>query len=101
MIFPPGMPPTITVWITTGAVSPVRPGSGGGRVAKAAGAAAPNGQDGAGQRGQDGGETGDEAGEMDAVPRDSRCGSGPIMQSYSPAASGVPGTPIGSDSMSR
>ena len=42
MIFPPGMPPTITVWITTGAVSPVRPGSGGGRVAKAAGAAAPN-----------------------------------------------------------
>jgi hypothetical protein len=42
MIFPPGMPPTITVWITTGAVSPVRPGSGGGSVAKAAGAAAPN-----------------------------------------------------------
>src|SRR6266700_20386 len=42
MIFPPGMPPTITVWITTGAVSPVRHGSGGGRVAKAAGAAAPN-----------------------------------------------------------
>jgi hypothetical protein len=40
MIFTPGMPPTITVWVTTGAVSPVRPGSGGGRVAKAAGAAA-------------------------------------------------------------
>jgi hypothetical protein len=37
--------------------------------------------DGAGQRGQDGGETGGEAGVMDAVPRDSRCGSGPIMQS--------------------
>ncbi len=36
--------------------------------------------DGAGQRGQDGGETGGEAGVMDAVPRDSRCGSGPIMQ---------------------
>jgi hypothetical protein len=57
-------------------------------------------QGGAGQRSQDGGETGDEAGVMDTVPRDSRCGSGPIMQSYSPAASGVSGTPIGSDSMS-
>jgi hypothetical protein len=57
--------------------------------------------DGAGQRGQDGGETGGEAGVMDAVPRDSRCGSGPIMLSYSPAACGVPGTPIGSDSMGR
>jgi hypothetical protein len=30
-------------------------------------------RDGAGQRGQDGGETGDEAGVMDTVPRDSRC----------------------------
>ena len=53
-------------------------------------------QDGAGQRSQDGGETGDEAGVMDTVPRDSRCSSGPIMQSYSPAASGVSDTPIGS-----
>jgi hypothetical protein len=50
---------------------------------------------------QDGAETGDEAGVMDAVPRDGRCSSGPIMQSYSPAASGVPDTPIGSNSMSR
>jgi hypothetical protein len=58
-------------------------------------------QDGAGQRSQDGGETGDEAGVMDAVPRDSRCSSGPIMQAYSPAASGVSDTPIGSNFMSR
>jgi hypothetical protein len=41
------------------------------------------------------GETGDEAGVMDTVPRDSRCSSGPIMQSYSPTASGVSDTPIG------
>lgn len=40
-------------------------------------------------------------GVMDAVPWDSRCSSGPIMQSYSPAASGVLDTPIGSNSMSR
>jgi hypothetical protein len=58
-------------------------------------------KDGAGQHSHDGSETGDEAGVMDTVPRDSRCSSGPIMQSYSPAASGVPGTPIGSNSMSR
>src|SRR5687767_15126092 len=32
---------------------------------------------------------------MDTVPRDSRCSSGPIMQSYSPTASGVSDTPIG------
>jgi hypothetical protein len=57
--------------------------------------------DGAGQRSHDGGETGDEAGVMDTVPRDSRCSSGPVMQSYSPAASGVSDTPIGSNSMSR
>ena len=58
-------------------------------------------QDGAGQRSQDGGETGDEARVMGTVPRDSRCSSGPIMQSYSPTASGVSDTPIGSNSMSR
>jgi hypothetical protein len=101
MIFPPGMPPTITVWITTGAVSPVRAwfrwrlsGESGGRGCGGR-------QDCAGQRSHDGGETGDEAGVMDTVPRDSRCSSGSIMQSYSPAASGVSDTPIGSNSMSR
>jgi hypothetical protein len=62
MIFPPGMPPTITVWITTGAVSPVRPVSGGGRVAKSGGRGCAERQDGAGQRSHDGGETGDERG---------------------------------------
>jgi hypothetical protein len=58
-------------------------------------------QVGAGQRSHDGGETGDEAGVMDTVPRDSRCSSGPIMQSYLPVASGLSDTPIGSNSMSR
>jgi len=38
---------------------------------------------------------------MDAVPRGSGCSSGPVMQSYSQAASGVSDTPIAYSSVSR
>jgi hypothetical protein len=77
MIFPPGMPPAITVghdWSGVASAAWFRRRQSG----ESGGRAGAERQDGAGQRSQDGGGTG-MRGVMDAVPRDGRCCSGSIM----------------------